>query len=143
MRIGETPYGRGVFAERELSPGTIVGTFEGPRVPLDQVPETELRYVVRIGRDRYLVPRAPERLINHACEPNCEIADELRIVAPRPIRAGEQLTISYDRITATEALAWGSFWHQARSFSCHCGAPACVGRVERYRVVPRTPGRHE
>jgi hypothetical protein len=28
------------------------------------------------------------------------------------------------------------FWDERWSFDCDCGAPGCVGRVDRYRVQP-------
>ena len=54
----------------------------------------------------------------------------------RPVATGEELTFSYDYLAAAE---WRRapelyFWDERWSFDCRCGAPDCVGRVDRYRI---------
>jgi hypothetical protein len=97
--------------------------------------------------DRWLIPEAPARFINHSCDPNCVLADDpadadaALVVAIRPIAAGEEITFAYDRVDADElaanknnpAYAWRPEW----TFQCRCGAPICRGLVDSYRPKER------
>ena len=58
------------------------------------------------------------RLINHSCQPNCEVDGKglkLWIFALRDIKKGEEL--SYDK--------------DYKQFVCRCGAKSCVGYIVR------------
>jgi len=60
--------------------------------------------------------------VAHSCDPNCRPSFELMaLIARRDIAAGETLTFDY---LSTESAI-------SEPFDCHCGAPACRGRVER------------
>jgi hypothetical protein len=138
--------GQGLFATADLSAGTAVARFEGPVVPWRDVPAAEVRHAVLIAGDRWLVPASSARFVNHSCAPNCTVDDDLAVVTARPVAAGEQLTISYDTVAMADWMddAAAHFWDDRWSFDCRCGAPACVGRVDRYRVAgydDRTPVR--
>ena len=58
---------------------------------------------------------------NHSCAPNTGMADEVTVVALRPIPPGDELTIDYAMFEATEdhVMRW----------ECHCGAQACRRRI--------------
>ena len=59
-------------------------------------------------------------LATHACEPNCRLDLEERLmVAVRPIAAGEAVTFDYE---TTERWFSHPFW-------CQCGARRCRGRI--------------
>lgn len=81
-------HGRGLFAIRPLPKGTLVGVFGGPVMP---------------ERDEYSVPvdgmhidvMGPLRYMNHAREPNCEVADQLRVYVTRDVEANDELVIDY------------------------------------------------
>ena len=59
--------------------------------------------------------------INHSCDGNLWMADEVTLAARRAIVADEELTIDY-------ALFKGDDTSVAR-FVCHCGSPHCRTRV--------------
>ncbi len=59
--------------------------------------------------------------LNHSCDPNLWLVDEVTFGARRDIRPGEEVTADYAYWQAEEDLiaAW----------TCHCGSPLCRGRV--------------
>jgi hypothetical protein len=58
--------------------------------------------------------------INHSCDPNVWMKDEVTLVARRDIAAGEELTIDYAMFEGDEE--WVGRWE------CHCGSKLCRGR---------------
>ena len=63
----------------------------------------------------------PARLINHACDPNCEAATvdgEIWIYALRDIKKGEELNYNY-----------GYDIHDYTEHPCRCGCKNCVGYI--------------
>jgi hypothetical protein len=58
--------------------------------------------------------------INHSCNPNVWMKDEVTLVARRGIVVGEELTIDYAMIEGTEE--WVGPWE------CRCGSELCRGR---------------
>ena len=64
------------------------------------------------------------RLINHSCNPNCEVLDDNRqlwIFAMRDIKKNEELTYDYGF----------SFDKDYKQYICKCGASNCVGYIVR------------
>jgi len=64
------------------------------------------------------------RLINHSCNPNCEVADykkQLWIFATKEIKKNEELTYDY---------GFG-FDKDYKQFVCKCGSKNCVGYIIR------------
>lgn len=136
--VFDFPYGKGLVAARPLRAGETVTVFEGPIVAYAAVPAEEIRHVLWLDGDRWMIPRPPARWINHACEPNCRVVDRagdparFDVATLQPVRQGEELTFAYNRVSSAEELA--AFWHPAWSFDCACGAKRCRGRIERYEL---------
>ena len=64
------------------------------------------------------------RLINHSCNPNCEVLEynkQLWIFAMRDIKKNEELTYDYGF----------SFDKDYKQYVCKCGAKNCVGYIVR------------
>ena len=64
------------------------------------------------------------RLINHSCNPNCEVFEDkkkLWIYAMRNIKKNEELTYDYGF----------SFDKDYKQFPCKCGGNNCVGYIVR------------
>ena len=64
------------------------------------------------------------RLINHSCNPNCEVEGKglkLWIVAIKDIKKGEELSYDY---------GFG-YDEDYKQFVCKCGAKNCVGYIVR------------
>ena len=131
IAVEQTPMGQGVVALADLPPFERVCVFMGPRMPYEAVPDAERRYALGLPDGSWLVPEGPARYVNHGCEPNCEVWEDLAVVTIRPVARGEQLTIAYD--DAGEDDPATTPWDPTWSFDCHCGAASCVGRIDRYR----------
>ena len=95
-RVGETPIGLGLFAEEILEEDSIVEKLEGRVVPHSKIPERDIRQAFEVGDDKWIVPQSNARHINHSCDPNCYINDNLDVVVLRKVYEGEELTIMYN-----------------------------------------------
>jgi hypothetical protein len=124
-----------VVASQALPAGSVVGRFVGPVVSYDQVPEDEIVYVISFQAHRWLIPQAPERFLNHSCEPNCRFEPSREIVTVRAVAAGEELTIPYDWAHRADVERHPDhyFWDPRWTFRCRCRAPSCRGLIDRYR----------
>lgn len=85
-------HGVGVFARREIKAGSVVGRFHGKRV------ERGGMYVVKQPTGGEEVVRVeltgPYKFLNHACNPNAKFEGSI-LVAVRPIRADDEITMDY------------------------------------------------
>jgi hypothetical protein len=106
-------------------------------MPWDEVPPTEVIYVISFEPYRWLVPRTSARYLNHSCDPNCEFLATRDVVTRRAVAAGEELTISYDWADRTEYTRHPGhyFWDPRWTFACRCRSPRCLGLIDRYRPV--------
>jgi len=153
-----TIHGRGLVAAKPIPAGTRVIEYVGDKITKA---EAERRDEVRVARQGkgddgcvYLfelnqrydidgdVPWNTARLINHSCEPNCEVdivRGHIWIQSLRDIAEGEELTYDY-----------GFDFDNWRDHPCRCGAPTCIGyivrknqrwRVRRALASERSPGK--
>jgi uncharacterized protein len=126
VRIGRTPVGKGVFAQKRYRTTDIIGEILGDVI---NDPNYGSHYCMAMGDGRVLEPHAPFRYVNHSCDPNCEFdcfdltgADasptqrHVFLIALREIRPGEELTIDYN-------------WPAAVAIPCRCGSPTCRGWI--------------
>jgi SET domain-containing protein len=136
--VGETPIGLGLIAEETLEEDAIVEKLEGRIVPYAKIPENDIRNAFEVGDDRWIVPQSNARHLNHSCDPNCYISDNLDVVVLRKVYQGDELTVMYNEVTLETYMKTGSVlpgWDERRSFDCYCGTPKCIGRIDRY-IVP-------
>ena len=125
-RVVTNQCGQALVAERDLPVGTAVARFAGPLVPASAVPESEACYALWLSEDEWLIPTSTARYANHSCAPNCRVNDDLVMLTVLPVRAGEELTFSYNTVYPGEVPPpWDPRW----SFDCLCGAEGCQGRV--------------
>ncbi len=118
-------HGRGAFANRRITQGTRLIEYVGRKISkADALKECEANnpFIFVIDGQYDLdgnVEWNPARLINHSCEPNCDVEwldGGLWVVARRDIERGEEITFNY-----------GYDLEDYRDYHCHCGAPNCVG----------------
>lgn len=127
VRIGECDVGRGLFASRAIPEGDVILRFDGPILTLADVRAKGplAANALQIGVDRYLDLGEPGRLVNHSCEPNAGIRDDVYLTAIRAIADGEEIRFDY-------STTIGDFW----SMSCRCGAPTCRRTVASFASLP-------
>ena len=78
--------------------------------------------VAEIGEGLYLAarrgaPESPDDFMNHSCDPNVWMDDEVTLVAMRDIRAGEELTADY--------AMWSTDPNWTLPCPCGCGSRPC------------------
>jgi hypothetical protein len=99
-------------------------------LPLDGVVRTSpTRYSIQVGPEEHLDGMGPVDATNHQCDPSAfiDFSDPRRIVlrALRSLSVGDEVSIHY---CATE-------YDMSSPFDCHCGADACLGRIQGYLYV--------
>lgn len=130
--IRKTQHGRGVFATKDIEPGTIIGDYLGQVIPV----EDEEKY--EEGKDHFYlmyydddVSIAPDgntpgiHLINHSCTPNTWMYTyhgHTLYFALRKIFKGEELTVSYQIGPVDEDC-------NPCEHLCTCGSTICKGTM--------------
>lgn len=117
--------GRGLFTRDELGAGEVVCEFRlvrevASRLDVEDDPDASPDHCTFVDGKIYLVA-APERYVNHSCDPNVYTAfrgEQVSLVALREIAAGEELTTDY--LINNEG---GDSW------TCGCGASRCRGKT--------------
>lgn len=130
-------YGASLAAAEDLEQGTVVEILQGNLVQFHEIPPEDICYAYLLDTNNWLVPTNNTRYLNHSCSPNCRITDLLEVVTTQPVKAGEDLTISYNNVTFEElvrnpdAYIWDDRW----TFECKCNAESCMGSIDRYVVL--------
>lgn len=121
-------FGRGVYAKKKISKGSVIAAFDGPIYDDDYEPWTEdmFNHAIQIGPKKWRDSKGLARLINHSCDPNCGIKKRTHIVAMRDIKAGEQITWDY------EMTEKNKYW----KMNCKCGSDICRGVIGHYKNMP-------
>ena len=120
--INSKIHGLGVSAIQGIQKGEVVGVLGGIIVPSSDIEEywDILGHVgIQIDDNFFIVPSTREELeergiFNHSCNPNCGIIDNIKMVAMKEIKEGEELVFDY---ALTESLM--------RDMICNCGSENC------------------
>jgi hypothetical protein len=114
--------GKGMFAKEDLPKNTIVYKWGGTFVPKSELPKNQDEYIIiQIDEDLYSIePRnSPEDdtyFINHSCNPNVWMKDNIIFVTSRNIKKGEELTTDYALFVSEDYIS---------KWKCHCGSIDC------------------
>jgi len=120
-------FGRGLFAAESIRVGASVLRFCGPLIDFTRSQNPRFAcYCVQVGPNSYTVTWAPERFINHSCDPNLGFQDERTLRALRVIRLGEELTFDYS--TSMAENSW--------TMQCGCGSPQCRQLISDFVDLP-------
>lgn len=119
-------HGNGTFATAPIVASEMVTVWEHrvlPPADLSPVPPGEL-WPRADGSYVWLPPDDPktaEHFLNHSCDPNVWMGDEVTLVARRDIAAGEELTADY--------ALWELDPRWVSRFRCRCDSAACRGII--------------
>jgi hypothetical protein len=140
-RRASTIAGQRLFARAPIRAGEIVLVWGGKVVSREQLFQAITRSgrIVAIGvdRDHYLAtfptdPDNPAGFLNHACDPNLWLHDEVILIARGDILTREELTTDYALWEIDEDCVIG--------WKCRCGSsPRVTGRDWR---LPELQGRY-
>ncbi len=121
-------HGKGLIAVRPIKRGEVVIIFGGTLFSREDIVagKANKRTLMQIGEESWLGNRAEEPLsedyfINHSCDPNLWMQDEVTLTARRSIAAGEEATMDYAMHFADPA------WTMRQP--CSCGSSLCRGRI--------------
>jgi SET domain-containing protein len=101
IRVGEGPFGRGVFAARAIAAGETLELCPTLEVGEDDASGLLADYVFGSAQDDHgvVLPLGYGMLYNHSAEPNTEYVEEepgvIAFLATKPIAAGEECVIDY------------------------------------------------
>ena len=118
----------GVFASVPLGEGEVIFFVTGKVLTFKEVmalPGGGDR-TIQIGADLYVNPGYPAEFINHSCEPNAGIRDDLAIIALRPIAVGEEVRFDY-----STCVQEGEF-----RMPCRCDSRFCRGEIGDFSELP-------
>ena len=123
----------GLYAKKDIAPGTRIIQYIGKLITKKQ---TENNDKFDNDKDIYLFNLNNRydldgdfkwntaRLINHSCDPNCEVEGkglEIWVTSTRFIKKGEELSYDY---------GFG-FDQDFKQFPCKCGSKKCCGYIVR------------
>lgn len=122
-------HGGGVFATEPIQKGEVLVRWGGEVYTTEQVVDgkTNDQTACQIDDDLYIAgPPDTELegsdLMNHSCDPNTWMDDEITISARRDIAVDEEVTADY--------TLWVAYPGYATIKDCHCGSSQC-----RYRIT--------
>ena len=122
--------GRGIFAKKDIAPGTLIGDYIGKVIKTseeDTIEEDGQLYLLYYHDNASIFPDIPStgvHLINHSCMPNSWMKTYMGhsiFFTLRHIFAGEELTISY--LVGPEK----DFCNPPCTHHCTCGSLFCTG----------------
>jgi uncharacterized protein len=113
--------GNGLFAKRPFPTGEAVLVLGGIVIDDRELAKLRPRSSLAVGEGLNLMQADddPAQYGNHSCDPNCWMADQVTVVARRPISADEEITQDYSLMTV--APEW--------EMVCRCGTHLCRGLV--------------
>ena len=124
---------KGLYASRSIKNSTKIVEYKGKIITKKQVEDNPK---FDNGKAIYLFDLSKKydldgdfkfniaRLINHSCDPNCEVYGsglKVWVYAIKDIKKGEELTYDYGF----------SFDENYKDFPCKCGSKKCVGYIIR------------
>tara|TARA_B100000579_G_C22316387_1_gene613982 strand:- start:97 stop:546 length:450 start_codon:yes stop_codon:yes gene_type:complete len=124
---------RGLYAKYDIKKGTKIIEYKGKIITRKQSEENpkfdngKAIYLFNLNKKYDLdgdFNFNTARLINHSCDPNCEVAGiglKVWVYAIRDIKKNEELSYDYGF----------SFDKDYKQFPCKCGAKNCVGFIVR------------
>ena len=113
-----------MFALRTFAKGEIVVVWGGTVFTKEDIRagKASKHSVAEIGDGLYLAtgsgePESPDDFMNHSCDPDVWMDDEVTLAAMRDITAGEELTVDY--------AMWSTDPNWTLLSSCGCGSRLC------------------
>ncbi len=130
VHVRECEIGQGLFALKRIRAGEMILVLEGYVITVDQVRAMAEKQgnTVQIGSRHYIDVEPPGLYINHSCQPNTGLMNDIILVALRDIRAHEELRFDYS--TTMSEGDW--------TMRCRCGAAQCRGMIEDFHLLSET-----
>ncbi|MDP2628906.1 MAG: SET domain-containing protein-lysine N-methyltransferase [Nanoarchaeota archaeon] len=131
-------HNKGIFAKRNIPRGKRIIEYVGEKITKEEAEkraeeqleknkknkETGSVYIFELNNKWDIdgnFPWNPARLINHSCNPNCDIEikkNHIWIISLRKIKKGEEISYNY-----------GYDFDSYKEHPCKCGSENCVGYI--------------
>ena len=119
--------GMGVFTEGDIKAGETLFIWGGEKVSMKDLDDSRYHILtlVPIDNETYLgLPieddyKCVEELMNHSCDANTWLNDEVTVVARRDIKKGEEVTLDHATWDNDEE------WDYTENDECTCGSSDC------------------
>ena len=117
-------HGKGIILDRDVKQDEIIFRFTGAHVK-KLIPWHYGRTWLQTGYAEWVIPTpySAGSYLNHSCDPTAGIKGRNTIVAMRPLKKGEEVTMDY-ALSDTLPL-----WHMR----CRCGAKNCRKVIKPYQ----------
>lgn len=121
-------FGKGLFANVDIKKGEEILLFTGALIDFDQAVAMGDKQgnALQIGYDLYLDTEEPARFVNHSCEPNAGIKNNVVLVAIKDITKGEEVYFDYS--TTMDEDEW--------TMECGCGNKNCRKIIKDFKYLP-------
>ena len=130
IEIRKSRFGKGLFAAKDIEPGTILCKVSGNEKKLNLYETTLLEdnesHALQIDFDKYVLCEPPFLYSNHSCKPNCAVNANLEMFAIKKIKAGKELFWDYS--TSMLERHW--------TMNCLCGAKNCRKIITDFDLLP-------
>jgi len=129
-------HGQGVFALEDIAAGSVVMTFTGRRVSIEECARLVAEDATgnddsfQIDLDKYFILDPLSFKFNHSCDPSVGFRKESEMFALRDIKAGEEITYDYSAVVAPNITE--DLW----TMECSCGSAICRGTVANVLSLP-------
>ena len=128
-KIDRSRFGKGLFATRPISQGTIITKLK-KGIPFHFQDTLAMgnkeSHSLQIGPEEYIMCPTPFLYSNHSCDPNAGLNSKLEMVAVRDIASGEE--ICWDYSTSMMERHW--------EMVCGCGSQQCREVVRDFDLLP-------
>lgn len=134
--VGDSEFGKGVFATQSISKGSQILKLTGPQISLDEVylkGEHQCN-PLQIGDELYIDLEPPGLLINHSCNPNCGIQNDDTIITLRDIEKGDELFYDYSTTISDDFDEDGNEWYMP----CECGELECRNKIGDFKYLSKS-----
>lgn len=121
--------GRGVFAEKNFKKGEKILPIKGPVIIYSASPDRRIgQDWLNVGLNKWKIAphNSPWNFLNHSCRPNAGLEGSNAVVAIRPVKKNEEITLDY---SFTES-------YKAWSMRCQCGLPECRKIIRSIQFLP-------
>lgn len=130
--VNESPLGRGVFARVPIEQGETIFFVAGKLIDFEASRTPGGEYSIQIGEKIYVDPISPSRFLNHSCQPNAGLVDDIRLIALRQIVPNEEICFDYS--TSMLERHW--------ELDCLCGSENCRRVIRDFDLLPTPIQRH-
>ncbi len=120
--------GKGIILDQDIKKDEVIFLFRGREVVHTNGDWFHGPNWLQVGYAKWIAPKpgSPGEYLNHSCSPTAGVHGKNKIVAMRPLKKGDEVTIDY-ALSETYPL-----WHM----HCRCKAKNCRKVVKPYQDMP-------